>query len=216
MQGFSRVLTVLAAVLSIAFMGFAGVATLGGPNWESQAKQLDGFTFSKTTDEVPLWVATRSADREDLSTKSAVLPQVYAAALQDLAGRAKAEASELTTAIPELQRQTQTYRDFQGADVPALDRHFARMQQQLATLNGLIKTSGEQQDAIAAEILQLESQLDSRRQDVFQLDLQYRVLQGEIERIDQNIAVVEEQIRLVEDELDKSQRREKALAAQGL
>jgi predicted nucleic acid-binding Zn-ribbon protein len=216
MQGFSRVLTVLIAAVAVAFMGFAGVVSVGGPNWRAKADSLEGYTFSRLEGESPMWSATRSAGRVELATKSGVLPEVYVAAIQDRTKTASDELTVLTDAEPQLETQIKTYEELQNADVPALDRYYEAQRQRLDATYKQIETTGKQQDALAGEVKKLEDQLDSRRQDVYQLGLQYRILQGDVERITQNIQAVEEQIRLLEDELDKAQRRDKALTAQGL
>lgn len=216
MEKFSRVLAVLIAVLSVAFMGFAGVVSFGGPNWEAEARALEGYTFSLTPGETPIWSATRAAEREELSTKSQLLPEVLAAAIQDRATRAQQRVQSLNDAIPQLEAQTKTLDEMQTADVPALQQYFDVQTQRLADTHASIESTSKQQKVIAADVRKIEDQLASRREDVFRTELEYRILTADVERAKQNVAVVEEQIRLLEDELDKAQRRQRELDERGL
>lgn len=216
MQRFSRILAVLVAVLSVAFMGFAAVVAFGGPNWKAEADSLEGYTFSRSEGENPIWSATRAAGGQELTTKDPLLPKVYLAALQDRTNRAREEVTVLTDAAPKLEEQIKLYKDFQDKDTPALDGYFMAMKQRQADVYAQMEQAAKQQDAITAEVKKLEDQLDSRRQDVYQLELQYRVVKSDQERIRENITAVKEQIRLLEDELDKAQRRERTFQQQGL
>lgn len=216
MQTFSRILTVAIVVASVAFMGFAGVVSFGGPNWIAQARTMEGYTFERSPGENPVWSATRSAGRQELATKSPLLPEVLAAAFRDRADQAAAELQELNNAVPELERRITLLREMQEADVPALDRYFQTESMELQTLHEQILESTRQQEQLAGEVRKIEDQLESRRQDVFRTELQHRLLSADLVRIQQNVAAVEEQIRLLEDELDKSQRRSAELDRQGL
>jgi hypothetical protein len=216
MEKFSRVLAVLIAVLSVAFMGFAGVVSFGGPNWEAEAKKLQGYTFLESEGQNPTWTATRAVDREALSPASPILPEVLTAAIRDRVTKAKTDRDELVAAIPQVEQQTKTLSDMQAADVPALDAYFQQQLQRLAQTNVTIDETSKQQEMVSAEIRKVEDQLASRREDVFRLELEHRVLVADVERVKQNVGVVEEQIRLLEDELDKAQRRKKDLDDQGI
>lgn len=216
MEKFSRVLAVLIAVLSVAFMGFAGVVSFGGPNWEAEARNLEGYTFNLAPGEVRIWSATRAVDRQELSTKTPLLPQVLTAAIQDRTQQAQAERDRLASAIPDLENQIKTLSAMQEADKPALDAYFQQQTQRLAQTHAQIETTSKEQETLATEVRKVEDQLASRREDVFRLELEHRVLTADVERIKQNVAVVEEQIRLLEDELDKAQRRKRELDERGL
>lgn len=216
MEKFSRVLAILIAVLSVAFMGFAGVVSFGGPNWEAEARVLEGYTFALTPGETPIWSATRAADREELSTKSPLLPEVLTAAIEDRATRAQQRVQTLNEALPLLEAQAKTLEEMQTADVPALQQYFDVQVQRLADTHASIESTSKQQEVIAADVRKIEDQLASRREDVFRTELEYRILTADVERTKQNVAVVEEQIRLLEDELDKAQRRQRELDERGL
>ena len=216
MEKLSRVLAVLVAVLSVAFMGFAGVVSFGGPNWEAEARSLEGYTFSRSGGENPVWTATRAAGRVELSPKSPLLPEVLTAAIRDRTEEARQERDRLAQEIPDLQKQSEALRAMQEQDLPALEQYFQTQSKRLADTHGQIATTSQQQEMLAAEISKIEDQIDSRREDVFRLELEYRVLEADVERTTQNVEIVEEHIRLLEDELDKAQRRKQELDARGI
>ena len=216
MEKFSRVLAVLVAVLSIAFMGFAAVVSFGGPNWEAEARNLEGYTFSRSEGETPIWTATRAAGRVELTPKSPLLPEVLTAAIRDRTEQAKQERDTKAQEIPDLQKQAQALAAMQEADVPALDRYFQVQSQRLSDTHAQIDTTSQQQEMLAGEVSKIEDQIQSRREDVFRLELEYRVLEADKKRVSQNVDVVKEQIRLLEDELDKAQRRKQELDTRGI
>ena len=216
MEKFSRVLAVLIAILSVAFMGFAGAVVFGGPNWVAEARALPGYTFSRADGEPPIWSAMRAQGQVELPTKSPLLPEVLTAAIKDRADQARKERDTLAADLPSLEQQATILESMQKADVPALERYFQARFNRLDETHKQIEAASKQQEALAVEVGKIEDQLDSRRQDVFRLELQYRLLDADIVQVDQNLAAVEEQIRLLEDELDKSQRRKQELDRQGL
>lgn len=216
MEKLSRILTVVIAVASIAFMGFAGAVSFGGPNWEAESRKIPGYTFTRTEGEPPIWSATRAEGREELSTKSPLLPAVIAAAIQDRTTRAQQEKDRLAAAIPQLQQQAETLEQWQTQDTEALEVVYQRERERLAALQTEIEATSKQQEALADDIRKLEDQLDSRRQDVFRIELEYRLMLADLGRIEQNVSAVTEQIRLIEDELEKAERRQREFDARGL
>ncbi len=217
MQGFSRVLTVLIAVISIAFMGFAGVAAFSGPNWEAELKALKGYTFRQSPGENPVWSATRIQGGEELSPTSPLAPAVLVTAMEDRQRVAQEELQRLQSeVIPNLEAQRDYLEKMAAADLPALESKIAQERERLTGIDKQVEATAMEQDALAKEVAKLEDQLDSRRDDVFRLALQHQVLVADIVRIQQNVQVVDEQIRLIEDELDKAYRREQVLREQGI
>jgi uncharacterized protein (DUF3084 family) len=216
MEKLSRVLAVVVAVLSVAFMGFAGVVSFGGPNWEAEARAMEGYTFSRSAGDNPVWSATRAVGSEELSTKSPLLPAVLTAAIKDRTTKAQERLTLLNADIPALEQQAKTLQAMQDSDVPALSQYFQVQSKRLSDTHAQIDATSQQQKTIADDIRKFEEQLTSRREDVFRLELEHRVLTADVERAKQNVSVVEEQIRLLEDELDKSMRRSRELDARGI
>ncbi len=215
MQTFSRILVVAVTVISIAFMGFAGAASFGGPNWEAQTKKLEGYLFQRSEGENPTWSVTRMEGREQLGTTSVLLPEVFVAAMEDRKTRAEAELTRLTEEEPILQQQINEYRRMQAADYQALKQYHDADLARLDQTNKQVEEVRKQGDMVAVEVAKIEDQIESRRNDVFRLELQYRILIAEVERIRQNLDTVKEQIHLTEDELEKANRRSQALDQQG-
>src|SRR5262245_6702004 len=77
-----KVLSVAIAVASVIFMGFVLVATLGGPNWEAEARSIDGYTFGKTDAQPIQWTATRHVGDKTISP-SKTIEQVMVAVYDD-------------------------------------------------------------------------------------------------------------------------------------
>jgi chromosome segregation ATPase len=151
-----------------------------------------------------------------LSPTSPLLPEVLTTAINDRTTRAKEERDALVAAIPALQQQTELLQQMQAADREALDRAATANAARLAETNDQVEAVRKQQDMVAQEAQKLEDQLDSRRNDVFRLELQHRLLEADLHEIDQNLHLVAEQIRLIEDELDKARRRSEEMDARGM
>ena len=50
MTKFAKCLVVFAVGASFAFLGFAWVSMMGGPNWEAEAAALPGYAITKGDD----------------------------------------------------------------------------------------------------------------------------------------------------------------------
>ena len=98
MTKLSKVLAVLIAALSLAFMAFAGAAFVGGPNWvaESEAEDLNPFRFDKEINAqvgMVTWSVTAVVGSPDETMapikKSAVLADTIIAARKKIGKKAQ-------------------------------------------------------------------------------------------------------------------------------
>lgn len=92
MTTFSKVLAVAVTIFCLAFVGVAGVAYVGGPNWEGRARDLDRYNFENSGGEQPKWSATDRIDGQAVGAPDAVLPKKIIDALKD-------EKADLATQI---------------------------------------------------------------------------------------------------------------------
>lgn len=206
----SRILAVLVTVLSIAFLGFAFVVTLGGPNWEAMARSMTEYRI--TQDPNGQWTVT-SADEEGLGS-SAVAASVLVNALDDKINRLQSELNPLKDAEPQLEERRDALEQQIAADQAALavsleqKRQFlAQLQQQRSQISGQVVTQTEQATTVEREI-------SDRRADVFRLKNQLALLRADEARIEQIHRQMADLIEQINADLGKARRREEQLRTQ--
>ena len=220
MQKLSRVLVVLIAILSIAFMGFSGVVSFTGPNWKAEMANLEGYTFTTIPGEKPTYQVVRLSDSQNVGSPVGVRAEALAIAIKDKAEQAQVELDVLKNGQPNkieiLNVRAQSIRDKQYTDADALRRYDEDLDVRLEGIRAELATVKDEQNRLLAEVDKVERRTKSRREDVYRLDFQHRLVLAQIEESKQNIAALEEQIILLEDELDKALRRENQLHDQGV
>jgi chromosome segregation ATPase len=206
----SRILAVLVTVLCIAFLGFAFVVTLGGPNWEAMARSMTEYRFTQDPD--GKWSVT-TADEQQLGS-SEVTASVLVSALDDKLKRLQGELTPLEEAQPQLQARTEALEQQIAADQAALtaslgqkQQFLAQLQQQRSQISGQVVQQTEQANA-------LEQQVGDRRADVFRLTNQLTLLRADEARIEQIHRQLDDLIEQINADLGKARRREEQLRTQ--
>lgn len=216
MGNISRVLAVVTAALSVAFLGFAVANRLGGPNWESTARSLNpqlnkagGYVFSQSVGENPQWSANSAAG--DSIKTSAVLPEVIVAALDHKIAGLKAELDALINEQPQLETRKTNLEAAIDTDEQALRTAVAQRRQFLTQLREQYATLSRQLVQKAEAGRQTEDVVAARRNDVFRLLNQLEVLKADIVRLGQIEQQMVDSNRQIDADLDKAQRRQQQL-----
>jgi hypothetical protein len=216
MAKFSRILAVVTAVLSIAFLGFAGVTTLGGPNWRTVAARLApttddpaGYVFTQSLGENPQWTATST--RGEAVKTATVLPDVIVAAYDHKLAALREELNQLNEEQPQLEQRKQGMEGAIQADQQALAQAVAQRQQYLEQLRQEYVAISQQVVQKSEEAQQIEQRVDARRQDVFRLDNQLELLDAHHARIEQIEQQMLDLIRQIDADLAKAERRQEQL-----
>ncbi len=82
MTKFGKCLVVFAVGASFAFLGFAWVSMMGGPNWDAEAAALPDYTIQKTGDK---WTVNERVGGASVSVqRSTVEAAAIIAAREDL------------------------------------------------------------------------------------------------------------------------------------
>ncbi|QDU36764.1 Chromosome partition protein Smc [Maioricimonas rarisocia] len=214
MTKFSKVLAVFAAVASIAFMGFAGVATFGGPNWQARAAELEGYTFTQSDDENATWSVTHDVTGERVGQASPVFPQVLAAAYDDAIRRQREEVQELTDKRPQLETQLEQYTRAIQVDKAALDARIKELRAGLEELRTAMADTSRSVVEKTEDVQQIEDVIIARRQDVLRLQAQVEELQADIYRSERIQQQLKDLIAQVDGNLAKAKRRAAQLTGQ--
>lgn len=213
----SRVLAVVTAVLSLAFLGFAGVTTLGGPNWRTEAAKLAptpadpaGYVFTRSLGENPQWTATATVTGETVKTAT-VLPDVLVAAYDHKLAALNAELNEINQEQPQLEQRKAAMEKAIAADREALARAVAERQQYLQQLRQQYAAISQQVVQKTEQGRQVEEVVEARRRDVFRLANQLELLDADHVRIQQIEQQMVDLIRQIDADLAKAQRRQEQL-----
>lgn len=212
MTKFSKVLAVFAAVASIAFMGFAGVATFGGPNWQARAAELEGYTFTLSDGDPPQWSATYDVTGERVGQASEVFPQVLAAAYDDAIRRQREEIQALTDRRPQLETQLEQYTRAIEVDKAALDARIKELRTSLEELRTAMAETSRSVVEKTEEVQQVEDVIIARRQDVLRLQAQVEELRADIYRSERIQQQLKDLIAQVDGNLEKARRRANQLS----
>ena len=212
MSKFGPILVILLAMLSIGFMGFAGVGTFGGPNWSAMANSMKDYQITQNTGADTTWTAVSSND-ESLKTSS-VLPEVIVAALDHKTGVVQAELNELNEEEQTIQQNRESLNSQIEVDKVSLDTYRDRQAQ-------LVVSLGEQVAALSRQAVQktdqasaIEKEVEDRRSDVFRQQNQLEVLRADQARIGQISQQMIDLIEQIDADLEKARRREKQLRQQ--
>lgn len=209
MSKLGPILVVLVAILSIGFMGFAGVATFGGPNWGAIANSMTDYQFIRNPGPDPTWSAISRTD--DTLKSSAVLPEVIVAALDHKQAELKTTLDELNAEQPKIQQNLESLSRQISQDKDALGAHLAEQAEILVAL-------GEQAANLSRQVVQktqegsaIEKIVSDRRSDVFRQKNQLEVLRADQARIEQITRQMTDLIEQINADLDKARRRERQL-----
>ncbi len=209
MSKFAPILAILLTVLSIAFMGFAGAATLGGPNWRAMASNMTDYQFVRGSGQDTAWsVTSRTGDN---LKSSPVLPEVLVAALDDRSSQLQTKLGELDAKEPEVRQSLEDLDGDIGTDKEALNRHLEAQAQLLQQLGTEAANLSRQVVQKTEEGSVVEKEVSDRRSDVFRQQNQLEVLRADQARIEQIHRQMTDLIEQIDTDLDKARRRERQL-----
>lgn len=205
----SRILAIVVTALSIAFLGFAGVVTLGGPNWQATARSMTEYKFTRDPGPSGQWTAT-SPDGESVGS-SKVLPSVIVSALEDKNRRLQERLGELTSLEPQLAENEQRLTQQMEADKQALEASLARERERLSQLQQQAAQLSNQIVQQSAAGTAVEQEVSARRGDVFRLQNQLEILRADEARIEQIHRQMADLIEQIDADLNKARLREQQL-----
>ncbi|MBX3439420.1 MAG: hypothetical protein KF861_18170 [Planctomycetaceae bacterium] len=208
----SRILAIVVTVLSVAFMGFAFVISVGGPNWASTARSMTEYSFTFAPGPNAQWTAT-SPDGDSVGS-SPVLPSVIVGALDNKITKLQDQLNAKNNREPILQEAQQLLDRQLAADRGALTAGLEQERQRLAALQ---QQAAQLSNQIVQQTVQgktVETVVSNRRADVFRLQNQLDVLRADEARIAQIHRQMADLIEQIDGDLNKAQRREQQLRQQ--
>lgn len=216
MTKLSKSLAVALFVGCLAFLGFAGVVVVGGPNWESEAEELsDSYVFEQegAGEETQWKVWTRAASRTGGPplAQSKVLADVVLKAYKDQEQQQRDKLSQLSDDIPKAQQERDEARKLIEADVPALEAKIKQLSDELAQLQ-------EQYNQVAQEVFRtaqsaetIRKEAERRRDDVYRQRLELAEIEADRQRAQRQEEKLRETLVSVRGQIQRLQQRQAQL-----
>ncbi len=223
MNTFSRFLTIFVTVASLAFLGFAGISTFAGPNWENEKEKLsDHFSFENSGGEQPTWTAKRG----EFSKNSAVLADVVIACKKQLAKEQQERIDALNNQIPGLEERISIAARTNEADLAALDVRAGQLldeieavrAESIATLKKVIGETGgtvDQDNNVVPGANQKRADLTERMKDAYRLRAELEEIRTEQYGIAEQKQKLQVLLIRMNAVLDRLQRRRNQLEKAG-
>jgi DNA repair exonuclease SbcCD ATPase subunit len=216
MTNASKGLVVITSVACFTFLGVVGMTSVGGPNWEAEARKLQEYSFEKSDGEPVTWTAVEVVTGQSVGQATPVLAEAIINARKHLKQRHLEEIGEITEQIPEAQARRDEATELIEAGLKgiqdrdtALNAELDELEAQIAELAGEgIRKSQEAQAKRAVaelrreEVLRLKAQLAEIRTDKFWALEQIKQLRNALIQIQGNI--------------DRMKRREQQLIEVGI
>jgi len=224
MTKLSKVLAVLIAALSLAFMAFAGAAFVGGPNWvaESEAEDLNPFRFDKeinAQDGKVTWSVTAVVGSPDETKapikKSAVLADTIIAARKKLSTDQDAAIAKLTEQMPGEQSKLDRVRLVLGHDVRALKAFTDNLKKDVAQQWELAEDQSKQIVSASQETQAKQIEAGNRREDIVRLKTQLDVLRADLYQAEKHQVTLRDLLYRLQAKVAAAQRTREKLIRSG-
>ena len=179
MTKIGKCLVVFVVGASFAFLGFAWVSMMGGPNWDAEAAALPDYTIQKSDD--GRWTVTERVGAASVSVQpsSTVEAAAIIAARDDLQKKQQAEIDRLKKETKDFQADTAEIQKFNAADVKALAARVQELNQQLEGLNTKILNLSNDVVKRSQEAQAIRTEAAKRREDVFRLTRELREIRAD-------------------------------------
>ncbi len=167
MTTIAKCLVVFAVFASFAFLGFAWVSMMGGPNWDAEAAALPDYTIQKSSDK---WTVTERVGGATVSVpRGSVEASAVIAAREDWQKKQQAEVDRLKKETKSYKDRTAEIKKLNATDVKALEARVAELHKQLESLNAKILNLSNDVVKRSQEAQGIRTEATKRREDVFRL-----------------------------------------------
>lgn len=212
MTKIAKILVVFVAIASLAFMGFAITATVGGPNWEEAIPQLSNYKIVLGGDSLnPVWQATTARDEPVQGGQHKVLAKVLIACLEDQNRRDAEKIGKLTERKPLLEEKLAQIKASIAPDDAALLAYEKALREHLDNTAKEIEAASKVVIEKTDEVQQIGKRIEARYQDVLRLETQVDETRGDQFRLAEAKQQLLDQIAQVNALLERAQDRNEQL-----
>lgn len=210
MTRFSKILLVLVLAASIAFMGFAAVSSVGGPNWQKEKESLTDYVFDYQPGENPTWtVKTRRSD-EQIST-SPVLAKVIIAAQKHQIQQQNEKISNFTKPIEDLKKSIKKWESANELDRKAMEIKAAALNQKILKQDSELTQLANKGIKLSEQTLEVNQEASERRADVFRLQDQIDEIRNETYLAKEQQNTLRDYIARIEGKVQRLERQKELL-----
>ena len=193
MTNIGKILAILTTFLSVAFLGFAFAAKVGGPNWEGEAEALENYFVEKTGDKETTYTVKSKHTLEPVKAGSKALPEVILAAynheLQELSGKITALEPQLAP----LEVRLKEVLAHQRVDRQAMEQREQELTADFEKLAKQIQDLSVEGNKVAQEALTIWAEEELRREDGYRL-------RNHLEELEVDLFQMQEQKKRLQDE----------------
>lgn len=214
MTTIGKVLVIVTAAASLAFLGFAAVTLVGGPNWEAEATQLPDYIIERVEGEVPTWSVKTRRTGESVAQGLKSLSAAVVAARKDLKQKQETKLGQINGDIPKVEQDLKATKQAIEVDIQAMDRREAELVAELTTLNNRIEQLSEDGLAKSREAQAVRIEVEKRREEVFRLRNLLSALQTDHFRSDDQARKLHELLTRLQGDIDRLERRYEQLKQQ--
>ncbi len=205
-----RIMAVLTAMFSVAFMAFAVSRWMTVPDWASEARDLDGFVLTRTEGETPSWSASTRRTQESVASSTnmaEVLEKMYQRAKTDI----DQQVQQYEMVIPTLEQELADSRETSEADSLAVKARSDTLVARLTEMDDEVNRLTAEMEREKAEAQKIQEERERRRGDVFRIREQLGEIESDSYRAQQLQAQLTDIIRRTKGNVVKLQSRNKQL-----
>lgn len=206
----SKILLVLVFFASIAFMGFAAVSAVGGPNWYQEKDALTDYVFEYQAGENPIWSVKTRRGGEQLTT-SPVLAKVIVAAQKHKLQQQNEKLDEVTKTIEPLKTSIKRWELINKVDRTAMKDKATELKQKIVQLDQQIIQLANEGIKIGQQTLEVNQEASERRADIFRLRDQIDEIRNERFLAEQQQKTLRDYIDRIQGKVQRLQRQKESL-----
>ena len=193
-----KVLAVVTTFLSVAFLGLAFAAQVGGPNWEVEANELKDYVVEKTVTEKETTYTVKNKSKPDdpIKANSKLLPEVILAAYNHELKELDEKITALQPQLQPLEARLKEVTAHQVVDRKAMTQREQELTTEYQRVAKQIQDLTVEGDKVAQEALTIWAEEELRREDVYRFRNHFEEL--EVDRFQ-----LLEQKKRLQDELSR-------------
>lgn len=212
-----KVLAVLVAAASLAFLGFVSVTLTAGTNWEGEARGVELYQFTKNEGDPPTWKADpvpHDKREMDLAPVAAtrVLPEAIVRAQDNIQKQYRQRIDALDQEIAQVKQEIEAYRADIAADREAVKRRQAELLALVEAADKQIEDLGKQADALSQQASAIESTAAVRREEGRRLATELELIKAEKHRWQSQKKVLEDRLVRLRQDIASLERRQAQLS----
>jgi hypothetical protein len=215
MTTLGKSLVVFVLFASVAFMGFAIVAAIGGPNYQTRAaEELPDFAFELTGPTGPWTVKTRSLKDENVGSGK-ILPEAMTLAQKKKLTELQNEKDEAEKFIPGLEVALKESRELILVDKQAMQATQDVLEQERLAVSAAITQTSAQVVAKSKEVSAQYGLAKLRRQEWILMNNQLQEIRAQKAAALKESRRLQDLLFLAKGNLERAQRRHQLLQDDG-